>query len=126
VNLAARQEGANKQFGTYTMISQSTYDQLHQTFRTREMARLSVVGRKEPVTVYEPLADDDYEKKKSILQQFHRGLVSFYNGDMHDGERLFSTIEEADPCAHFYAKKCRSLMPMEKSDWEGVWVMNTK
>jgi adenylate cyclase len=126
VNLAARLEGANKQFGTFTMISQSTFDLVHGHFKVRELARLTVVGRTSPVTVYEPMFDGDYQANKLILENFHRGLISFYTGDIDQGEKIFSQIENCDSAALAYAKKCRSIVNEKRKDWLGVWVMKTK
>ena len=126
VNLAARLEGANKQFGTFTMISQSTCDLVHKHFKIRELARLTVVGRNEPVTVYEPSISSDYEAKKDIFDKFNRGLVLFYKGDLALGEKVFSEIQAQDPAAEAYAQKCQTLLSTELKDWHGVWVMKTK
>ncbi|MBP1711368.1 MAG: adenylate/guanylate cyclase with Chase sensor, partial [Deltaproteobacteria bacterium] len=49
VNLAARLEGINKQFGTYTLISQTSMQQMGGVFPVREISRVAVVGRREPV-----------------------------------------------------------------------------
>jgi len=126
VNLAARLEGANKQFGTFTMISQSTCDLIHKHFKTRELARLTVVGRNEPVTVYEPMMAAEYEPRKDDLDQFMRGLDLFYKGDLAHGERVFAEIQAHDPAAQAYAQKCQTLLSTELKDWHGVWVMKTK
>jgi adenylate cyclase len=126
VNLAARLEGANKQFGTFTMISQSTCDLIHKHFNTRELARLTVVGRNEPVTVYEPMMAADYESRKDDLDQFVRGLDLFYKGDLAHGESVFAEIQAHDPAAQAYAQKCQTLLSTELKDWHGVWVMKTK
>ncbi len=126
VNLAARLEGANKQFGTFTMISQSTCDLIHKHFKTRELARLTVVGRNEPVTVYEPMMAAEYEARKDDLDQFIRGLDLFYKGDLAHGESVFAEIQAHDPAAQAYAQKCQTLLSTELNDWHGVWVMKTK
>ena len=126
VNLAARLEGANKQFGTFTMISQSTYDLIHPHFKTRELARLTVVGRKEPVTVYEPMMSADYESRRDIVDTFNRGLDLFYNGDLERGEKVFAEIQARDPAAKAYAQKCQTLLGTELKAWRGDWVMKTK
>ena len=126
VNLAARLEGANKQFGTFTMISQSTCDLIKKHFKIRELARLTVVGRHEPVTVYEPMLYADYEAGKDIFEKFHRGLELFYSGDMELGENVFADIQAQDPAAEAYKQKCRTLLSAEHKDWQGVWVMKTK
>ena len=56
VNLAARLEGANKFYETQTMISETTYQQTRDFVDTREIDCIRVVGKKEPVTVYQLLA----------------------------------------------------------------------
>jgi adenylate cyclase len=126
VNLAARLEGANKQFGTFTMISQSTYDLIQKNFKTRELARLTVVGRNEPVTVYEPMMPAVYETRKEIFNSFNRGLDLFYKGDMEHGGKVFAEIQAHDPAAEAYAKKCQTFLNTELKDWHGDWVMKTK
>jgi adenylate cyclase len=126
VNLAARLEGANKQFGTYTMISQSTCDLVKKQFVLRELARLTVVGRHEPVAVYEPMFSEEYEVKKDIINRFNKGLALFYKGDIEHGEKIFAEIQEHDTAAAAYTKKCQKLLSTELSDWHGVWVMKTK
>jgi len=126
VNIAARLEGANKQFDTYTMISQSTRDMLGDIFTVRELARIAVVGRREPVVVYEPMIADEYETRKDILDNFSKGLQLFYKGDFSQALEIFSTVQELDPPAAAYAKKCRAIMDALPDDWQGVWVMDGK
>jgi len=126
VNIAARLEGANKQFGTYTMVSQSTRDMLGDIMAMRELARIAVVGRREPIVVYEPMTAEGYETRKKTLETFSRGLQLFYKGEFSQALEIFSTVRELDPPAAAYAKKCRSIMKALPSDWRGVWVMESK
>ena len=126
VNIAARLEGANKQFGTYTMISQSTRDMLGDILTVRELARIAVVGRREPVVVYEPMTAEEYETRKNILETFSQGLQLFYKGEFSQALEIFSTVQELDPPAAAYAKKCRAIMDALPDDWQGVWVMDGK
>ena len=59
VNLAARLESANKQFGTSILITDRTRDQLGpDKFRTRPIGRIIVVGQTVPVNVFELLPGD--------------------------------------------------------------------
>ena len=44
VNLAARLEGVNKQYGTWILMSESTYDAGGSAFLTRKLDRVRVVG----------------------------------------------------------------------------------
>jgi adenylate cyclase len=126
VNLAARLEGVNKQFGTYTMISQLTLDQLDDAFAVRELARVAVVGRKEPVTVYEPMFREEYKAQKDLFKTFSEGLALFYQGSFSQAQELFQSIQDRDPAAAAYAQKCQTYLMSPPENWKGVWVMTTK
>ncbi|MBW1742333.1 MAG: adenylate/guanylate cyclase domain-containing protein [Deltaproteobacteria bacterium] len=126
VNLAARLEGVNKQFGTHTIISQSTRDMLQDAFAVRELARVAVVGRKEPATVYEPMFASEYEARKDLLDTFAKGLELFYKGDFPTALETFSTIQDLDPAAAAYADKCQMMAENQPQNWQGVWVMTSK
>ncbi len=56
VNLAARLEGANKAFGTHCLVSETAWADAAATVLGREVGRIAVVGRQEPIRVFEPLA----------------------------------------------------------------------
>jgi adenylate cyclase len=126
VNLAARLEGANKQFGTYTMISQSTREMIGDALAVRELARIAVVGRKEPVTVYEPMFHEAYESRNNELSRFAEGLDLFYDGDFLEALEHFSLIQDVDPAAAAYVEKCLAFINTPPPDWKGVWVMTGK
>jgi class 3 adenylate cyclase len=56
VNLAARLEQLNKEYGSGILISQRTLDLAGENFASKEVGRVSVRGHKEPVLVYEVAA----------------------------------------------------------------------
>jgi adenylate cyclase len=59
VNLASRLEQANKETATYLMVSADTRRQAGDAeFSYRDLGRISVKGKSEPVQVYELLAGD--------------------------------------------------------------------
>ena len=127
VNLAARLEGVNKQFGTYTMISAATLGLMGPGFPTRELSRIAVVGRKEPVTVFEPMYPDEYETRKPILDIFAQGLSLYYEGRFEEAGALFDSIADKDPPAARYAERCRELARTRpEGEWNGVWIMTSK
>ncbi len=126
VNLAARLEGINKQFKTYTMISQATLDQCGGAFPVRELSRVAVVGRKEAVRVYEPMLQEEYEGKADLLPLFGEGLAAFYDGRFEEAQERFSGIADRDPPASCYLEKCRELAADPPAEWAGVWVMTSK
>ncbi|OHD22621.1 MAG: hypothetical protein A2064_07695, partial [Spirochaetes bacterium GWB1_66_5] len=127
VNLAARLEGVNKQFRTYTMISAATLQKLEGAFPARELARVAVVGRKEPVTVYEPFLPEAFTKARPLLESFAEGLRAFYAGRFGEAERLFARTASSDPPAAAYQEKCRELAAAATPEaWNGVWIMTSK
>jgi adenylate cyclase len=128
VNLAARLEGVNKQFGTYTMISRATLELLGGAFPARELSRIAVVGRKEPVTVYEPMYPEEYESRRDVLESFGRALALYYEGDFAAARAAFDSTADRDPPAARYAERCRELeaAPPPAGGWKGVWVMTSK
>jgi adenylate cyclase len=131
VNLAARLEGVNKEFGTYTMISESTREELSAAeFSARELARVRVVGRNRPVVVYEPFFPEDYRKHASSLDAFENALKLYYEGDLTAAERGFGEIADRDEPARRYAEKCRQTATEGAEQgpdaWDGVWTMTSK
>jgi len=129
VNLAARLEGINKQFGTYTMISADTARALGPELELRELSRVAVVGRAEPVTVYEPLtptAPDTAESRRRLLAAFAEALQLYYDGAFERALAAFEAIAAHDPPAGRYAARCRELIAEPPADWNGVWVMTSK
>jgi len=127
VNLAARLEGINKQFGIYTMISETSMEQMAGAFPVREISRVAVVGRREPVAVYEPFLPDAIDAlKQSTLERFSEALALFYQGEFDRAQAVFSTLAPEDAAARAYVLKCRELIEHSPSDWNGVWVITTK
>jgi len=53
VNIAARIETANKEYGTSILISEATYNFVKDYFICRKVADAHLKGVSEPVTVYE-------------------------------------------------------------------------
>ena len=127
VNLSARLEGINKQFGTYTMISGAVVEKIGGAFPARELSRVAVVGRKEPVTVFEPMFAERYAERRQVLESFAAGLKEYYAGRFLEAGRIFSRIASADPASAAYARKCEVLAAAPPEDgWNGVWVMTEK
>jgi adenylate cyclase len=126
VNLASRLEGVNKRFGTYTIVSEATAELLNNEFALRRLARVAVVGRKEPVTIYEPFLRSDYEPRSAALQEFLQGLAFFEQGAFPQAREVFLHLNEHDPAAASYAEECEKLIQSAPQDWQGVWVMDAK
>ncbi|MEI6564541.1 MAG: adenylate/guanylate cyclase domain-containing protein, partial [bacterium] len=125
-NLAARLEGINKQFGTSILISSNTQKQLDSSIVVREIAQVQVVGRKEPVRVYEPMLPTTAAGRREVLEVFACGLAKYYEGAIQGALDCFASIEAQDAPAEAYVRRCRSLLTSPLADWNGVWIMTEK
>jgi len=136
-NLASRLEGINKQFGTYTLISETTRSTLAAEpgyaealrpgeFAVREISRVAVVGRKTAVRVFEPMLPEEFTARQKEFEVFAQGLAAYYAGQFEEALRRFESLRENDPPAAAYARKCRALMAQPPAPWDGVWVMTEK
>jgi len=122
VNLAARLEGLNKQFGTLIMCSQQTFSEAGRVkpFYGRKLAHVAVVGKSEPVTVWEPMAEAEYRKKESLIRRFDQARDIFYGGDFAGALELFEAIKDMDDPAGYYVNQCRYYIK-NPSEWRGYW-----
>lgn len=81
VNLSARLESVNKQYGTWIMISEYTKNQLDSSFFTRSLDKVQVVGISRPVRLYEllDLRSDAPGKLIDGVSAFEEGLELYEN-----------------------------------------------
>ncbi len=123
-NVAARLEGVNKEFGTEILISEACRLQLPEGLRVREIARVGVVGRKEPITVFEPLASGSNEDAR--IDRFAAALVQYYQGEVALARVTFQDLAADDGVAARYAARCREALDNPPLTWDGVWRMGSK
>jgi adenylate cyclase len=55
VNLAARLEELNKEYGTRILVSEATYQEIASQIESRKVDRVTVRGRERPLEIYEVL-----------------------------------------------------------------------
>lgn len=124
-NLAARLEGANKFFGTYTMISEATKLQTGDEFLWRETGTIKVVGRNTAVTVYELLGFNGKDSLPIEIQRFNEGLALYKKGKLAEAAIVFETLQD-DSVARLYLKRCLKEKDFVPFNWDGVWVLDEK
>lgn len=133
VNLASRLEAANKQYGTRILVSEYTYEKLRGTYRSREVDRVVVQGKTEPVVVYEILdyhTDESFPNLMEALNQFKHGLAEYRKQRWDQAAGAFREalrLNPADKVSEMYIERCEYFKahPPEES-WDGVWVMKSK
>ncbi|MBU2630973.1 MAG: adenylate/guanylate cyclase domain-containing protein, partial [Proteobacteria bacterium] len=126
VNLAARLESVNKQFGTYTAVSDATRNLAGSQFAFREIGRIVIQGRKQSIRVYEPMFQEVYAAGLKTYTTFEQGLALYYEARFEQAKRIFLSIADRDPAARVYSRICRQYETDHPHDWDGVWVMTQK
>lgn len=125
-NVASRLEGINKQFGTEILISEATYARLGGSFPAREISRVRVVGREEPVRLFEPFLPEERKRLETVIDRFARGLQLYYEGRFSEACGVFAEIAGADSAARVYARRCMDLSMSPPEPWDGVWRLTEK
>ena len=123
-NLAARLEGANKVFGTYNLVSEMTWLQTQGQFLGRELGRIRVVGREQPVRVYEILGFAG-EPQPGFLADFEAGLKLCLVNQWQEALERFDRHPE-DPPSVAYAAQCRTRLSAGFHSWDGVLSLTEK
>lgn len=134
VNLGSRLEGATKQYGCDIVISETTYRPCADKVWVRELDRIRVKGKTEPVGIYEvvelmstPLSEaqertiDLYRKGREFYLQrkFTRALAEFGT--------ILEEINNHDRAAAVQLERCNHwLQHPPPDDWDGVWSLQEK
>lgn len=129
VNLAARLEGANKEYGASILVSESTARACAGKVSFRELDRARVVGRNAPVTLYEPLGapGDVLESVMSRMERFEEALNLYRTQAFDKAAEIFRVLAVDDPAAGRFLARIeafKSEPPPE--DWDGVYNLESK
>jgi adenylate cyclase len=133
VNLGSRLEGANKEYGTAIMLSEFTYEKVRGLFPVRELDLLRVVGKEQPVRVYELLGLSDGDvpvQKRKAVEIYLKGLEQYRAKNWDAAIALFKQALEVDPedgPSQAYIGRCEDFKVLPPPEnWDGVFVMKTK
>ena len=128
VNLGSRLEGTNKTYGTWIMISETTYQLVKDDIEVRELDLIRVKGKESPVRVYELLARKDRlpEEKVNRVELFAKGLGLYRERNWNEAITIFKKIQDDTP-SDVFRSRCKEFLKAPPSeDWDGVYVMRTK
>jgi adenylate cyclase len=131
VNLGSRLEGINKEYGTRIIISQFTYEEVKNSFTCREIDRVRVKGKLEPVHIYELICEGKpTEEKRHLLQAFSEGFSLYHQRKFIEALERFQkclSLDPQDSPSALYVNRCQEYMlSPPPPEWDGVYVMKTK
>ena len=133
VNLAARLEGANKPYHTRIMISETTYRAAAAVIEVRELDLLRVVGKLQPVKVYEVLGRKDQvdAARLALARRFAEALAIYRARKFDEARSVFAELQAAHPddgAVATYVKRLedRAYLASLPPDWDGAFVSKEK
>ena len=133
VNLASRLESACKQYSAQILISENTFAKLRGTYSIREIDRVVVKGKTEPVAVYEVLdyhSDETFPNMMEVVGYFKSGVKKYRQQKWESAMDTFKeclSLNPDDRLSEIYIDRCKILKKKSPGDdWDGVWVMKSK
>ena len=130
VNLAHRLQEANRHYGTRLIISDATRSLAGAGFLMRELDRVQVRGRMQPVTIFELVWAAPGEPSPHWLASFQRGRTTYLERDWRQAALSFEEVlrfkpEDGPATLYLYLRRCwRNLAAPPPPDWEGVSVLD--
>ncbi len=133
VNLAARLESACKEYKAKILISENTKKKLQGTYRLREVDRVIVKGKTEPVAIFEVLDcfnAIEFPEVMDVVGHFNTGVELYRNMEWERAITSFKNALKANPqdeLSNSYIERCTFFNDNSPGDdWNGVWIMKTK
>lgn len=129
VNLSSRLEGANKFYGTTILISGSTAEYIKNKIPLREIDRIRVKGKVEPVTIYEPMGFEWNDALRMYVEKYEEALKNYRERNWDEAERIFLEIYNfsKDRVSGIFLDRItifkRNPPP---TDWDGVFTFTEK
>ncbi|NET54764.1 MAG: HAMP domain-containing protein [Symploca sp. SIO2E6] len=132
VNTASRLKGVSKQYGTQVILAEETYQMAAEAVEVREVDLIQVVGKQEPVRVYELLGrkGEISENAIALRDSFEEGLKAYRQQDWEEAQQCFEKclhINGTDGPADLYLQRVQTLRESPPApDWDGVWRLTKK
>jgi adenylate cyclase len=109
VNLASRLEGANKVYGTEVLVDERTAELARRDVLFREVDQIRVVGREQPVRIFEPLAPagTDTGPVRLSVALYERALEAYRERNF--AEALVRLGDLEDGAARWLSTRCKAM-----------------
>jgi adenylate cyclase len=132
VNLGSRLEGLTKQYGVKLIVGETTRKG-QDDFLFRNLDRVRVKGKDEPVEIYEPVCrtKDATDEIREELDQYHKALELYRTQHWQEAREIFTALKEANPDRLIYDIYLNERMTaaneaMLTDEWDGVFTHTSK
>jgi adenylate cyclase len=131
VNLAARLEGANKTYGTKTLVTEAVYEKVKEQYLCREIDMLTVKGKKQPARIYEIIQERERANARLVemCRLFEEGLAAYRARHWVKAGKAFTVLRDKmsdAPSAVFLQRIEVFKASPPPEGWDGVFAMTVK
>jgi adenylate cyclase len=131
VNLGSRLEGITKQYGVGFIVGESTRELLKKEFVFRELDRVRVKGKEDPVGIYEPVGEEGKVAREDLdeIKLWNQALRSYRSQDWDQSEVALMNLQRMKPryLYDLYVKRVEHLRKEPPGEnWDGVTIFETK
>jgi adenylate cyclase len=131
VNLGSRLEGITKQYGVGFIVGESTRELLKKEFVFRELDRVRVKGKEDPVGIYEPVGEEGKVAREDLdeIKLWNQALRSYRSQDWDQAEVALMNLQRIKPryLYDLYVKRVEHLRKEPPGEnWDGVTIFETK
>ena len=126
VNLAARLEALNKQYGTTILVSGAVAAAVGDEFALRRLDRVAVKGKSQGVDVFELLGYATDSSSVAGARRYEAALDAYFARDFAAAIALLDGVTD-DPPSALLRERCLALRDEPPPpDWNGVHAATTK
>jgi adenylate cyclase len=127
VNLAARLEGLNKQYGTTLLVSDAVRRAAGPGLAFRFLDVVAVSGKAKAVRVHELIGPEDAaDPRQQQARRYEDALALYLRRDFVAARAAFEALAP-DPPSAVLAERCRRLAGSPPGEgWDGVYVATSK
>lgn len=127
VNLTSRLEGINKIYGTSIIVSEPVYISTRDRFIFRELDLIRVMGKKQPVRIYELIKRRDGDDNLLIdnIKRYENGLALYRERRWDEACLIFDELYQNTPndlASSVFMDRCReNKTNPPPAEWDGVY-----
>jgi adenylate cyclase len=131
VNLASRLESLTKEYGVGILVSENIVAAVPGMVY-RELDRVRVKGKLEPITIYEPVGEQGkvIETTVNEIDRFHRALDRYRQQRWDEAEQTIASLSMADSGRKVYQMYLERIAALRVNppgkNWDGVFTFTTK
>ena len=133
VNLSSRLEGVTKEYGCDIILSEFTYNRCRDRLWVRELDKIRVKGKNEPVSIYQLIADRQESldsKTQEHLELYRLGRSAYVSQNFEQAIDYFKQaklLQPIDRATDIHIQRSQSyLTDPPPASWDGVHTMKTK